>query len=159
MLFLFDSFFLIETPGIYLQLLLWTGLILIVTGILSVVVSYLIPSPEWITASGNLDQDIQIYNRMQECNVVTYMCKIIGFLIFCIGGILLTLSLLFSSCFTCSYRRQADDLLVNESWEYVDRTGRQSHMTSLASCTIQDAQVSEMLRQQISTDAVSATLI
>ncbi|BFZ16404.1 hypothetical protein BsWGS_19443 [Bradybaena similaris] len=141
------------------KLLTWAGLILIVMGILSVVVSYLIPSAEWITASGDLDQDVQIYNRMQECSVITYMCKIIGFLIFCIGGILLTMSLLFSSCFTCSYRRQPGDFLVIESCECVDRTGGQPQMTGPVSCTIQGAQVSEMLRQQIDTHAVSATLI
>ncbi|CAH1773392.1 unnamed protein product [Owenia fusiformis] len=84
------------TP-IWWKVFVWIGANLLVFGVIGIIVGYSIPQQPVI-----LDIDKQ-GNEIINRNAITYdfnldICKLVGLIIFCIGGLTLTIALIFPSC-------------------------------------------------------------
>lgn len=93
------------------QLFMWIGVILLLFGVMGILIGYLVPPRHvLIENSGDLIGEAYIDVRAQEYNTTLDMCKLIGLILFCIGGVTLALSLLFPSFLTryCEDEPNAD---------------------------------------------------
>ncbi|GAB1597457.1 neurensin-1-like [Argonauta hians] len=87
-------------PPIWWKIFLWLGANLLFFGIVGILVGYLVPQRKVIidinssTKIAMVDRDAERYNKMLD------VCKVIGLILFCAGGAIFSLSLLFPSFFT-----------------------------------------------------------
>uniref|UniRef100_A0A0B7A7T6 Uncharacterized protein n=1 Tax=Arion vulgaris TaxID=1028688 RepID=A0A0B7A7T6_9EUPU len=93
------------TP-IWWKLFMWIGVILLLFGVMGILIGYLVPPRHvLIESADDVNGEVYIDEKAQEYNTTLDMCKLIGLILFCIGGVTLALSLLFPSFLT----RYCDD--------------------------------------------------
>ena len=100
----------------------WIGANFLVFGILGVLVGYLVPQKDIIV--GSVDDHMDIIDRQAiRFNFNLDVCKLVGLVLFCIGGLTLTVALL-SPTFLNSYfeedRYPTEAFRVRVSNEYMD---------------------------------------
>ncbi|ESO94483.1 hypothetical protein LOTGIDRAFT_203912 [Lottia gigantea] len=84
-------------PPIWWKIFLWLGVNLLLFGVIGILVGYLVPPKDHLekvdedNAIAYVDRNAEAYNTTLD------MCKLIGLILFCVGGMTLALSLLFPS--------------------------------------------------------------
>ncbi|XP_050402177.1 neurensin-1 [Patella vulgata] len=87
-------------PPIWWKIFLWVGVNLLLFGVIGILVGYLVPPKNHLEKIDE-DNDIAYVDRNAEAyNTTLDMCKLIGLILFCVGGMTLALSLLFPSFFS-----------------------------------------------------------
>ncbi|XP_041360317.1 neurensin-1-like [Gigantopelta aegis] len=82
-------------PPIWWKIFLWVGVNLLLFGVIGILVGYLVPPKH---AFEQVDQVHAFVDRSAEAfNTTLNMCKLIGLILFCVGGLTLAMSLLFPS--------------------------------------------------------------
>ena len=87
-------------PRIWWKIFMWLGVNLLIFGIIGILVGYLVPQrPIFFkvdekTNEGFVDRSAMTFNTTLD------VCKLIGLILFCIGGITLAMALLFPSFLT-----------------------------------------------------------
>jgi len=82
--------------SIWWKVFVWIGANFLVFGIIGVLVGYLVPMRPIIV--GSLSENIEIVDREAiSYNFNLDVCKLVGLLLFCVGGLTLTVALLFPS--------------------------------------------------------------
>ncbi|XP_014662016.1 PREDICTED: neurensin-1-like [Priapulus caudatus] len=95
--------------SIWWKIGLWSGVNLVVFGLVAILVGYLVPQrPEVVDHQGYYDA---ISKNALRYNTNLDIFKLVGLIVFCIGGCLLAVSLLFPSFL---YQWCEDDLLASE---------------------------------------------
>ena len=81
--------------SIWWKVFVWIGANLLVFGIIGILVGYLVPQKPLIVDKGEqyqvLDKDAPYFNYNLD------VCKLVGLVIFCVGGLTLAVSLIFPS--------------------------------------------------------------
>ncbi|XP_059154406.1 neurensin-1-like isoform X2 [Physella acuta] len=97
------------TP-IWWKLFMWIGVTLLLFGVTGILIGYLVP-PRHVLIGDSLTGNAYVDQRAQEYNTTLDMCKLIGLILFCIGGVTLAMSLLFPSFLTryCDDEATCDD--------------------------------------------------
>ena len=75
---------------------MWVGVILLVFGVVSILLGYLVPPHQFLL---KIPGDSQAYvdTKAQVYNATLDMCKLTGLVLFCVGGATLAMALLFPS--------------------------------------------------------------
>jgi len=82
--------------SIWWKVFVWIGANFLVFGIIGVLVGYLVPMRPIIV--GSISENIEIVDREAiSYNFNLDVCKLVGLLLFCVGGLTLTIALLFPS--------------------------------------------------------------
>lgn len=85
-------------PPIWMKICIWTGVNLLLFGIIGILVGYLVPQKSVI--GGKLKDDgslAKIDHAAVQFNTTLDLFKLIGLILFCVGGVILALALLFPS--------------------------------------------------------------
>ncbi|XP_046328875.1 neurensin-1-like [Haliotis rufescens] len=84
-------------PPIWWKIFMWVGVNLLLFGVIGILVGYLVPPKHPLERVDEI-HDIAFVDRSAEAyNTTLDMCKLIGLILFCVGGITLAMSLLFPS--------------------------------------------------------------
>jgi len=82
--------------SIWWKVFVWIGANFLIFGIIGVLVGYLVPMRPIVV--GSLSENIEIVDREAiSYNFNLDVCKLVGLLLFCVGGLTLTVALLFPS--------------------------------------------------------------
>lgn len=82
--------------SIWWKVFVWIGANFLIFGIIGVLVGYLVPQKPIIV--GSIGQNIELINREAFAyNFNLDVCKLVGLVLFCVGGLTLTVALLFPS--------------------------------------------------------------
>ena len=82
--------------AIWWKVFVWIGVNLLVFGVIGVLVGYLVPHQPAMV--GELPDRVAVMDRHAiDFNFKLYICKLVGIVLFCVGGVTLTLALLFPS--------------------------------------------------------------
>ena len=82
--------------SIWWKIFVWIGVNFLIFGIIGVLVGYLVPEREIILGSVSDNEDIFDKSALSY-NFNLNVCKLVGLILFCIGGLTLTVALLFPS--------------------------------------------------------------
>lgn len=102
-------------PPIWWKISMWVGLNMLVFGIIGILVGYLVPQKPIFfkvdeeNSEGYLDRNAITFNTTLD------VCKLIGLILFCLGGITLAMALLFPSFMTsyCEEEITEENFKVN----------------------------------------------
>ncbi|KAK0068617.1 neurensin-1 [Biomphalaria pfeifferi] len=86
------------TP-IWWKLFMWIGVTLLLFGVIGILIGYLVPPRHVLIGDSDTGQ-AYIDQQAQEYNTTLDMCKLIGLIFFCVGGLTLAMALLFPSFLT-----------------------------------------------------------
>ncbi|CAL1546869.1 unnamed protein product [Lymnaea stagnalis] len=97
------------TP-IWWKLFMWIGVTLLLFGVIGILIGYLVP-PRHVLIGDSTSGDAYVDEKAQEYNTTLDMCKLIGLILFCVGGVTLAMALLFPSFLTryCDDEAPSDD--------------------------------------------------
>lgn len=84
-------------PPIWWKIFMWVGVNLLLFGVVGILVGYLVPPKKVIVGENKPAGEWYIDTSAKSYNTTLDMCKLIGLILFCIGGITLAMSLLFPS--------------------------------------------------------------
>ncbi|XP_076463182.1 uncharacterized protein LOC143295395 isoform X1 [Babylonia areolata] len=87
-------------PPIWWKVFMWVGVNLLLFGVVGILVGYLVPPKTVIVGENKPAGEWYIDTSAKSYNTTLDMCKLIGLVLFCIGGITLAMSLLFPSFLT-----------------------------------------------------------
>lgn len=92
----------------------WIGVNLMIFGVVGILVGYLVPRKPIIIETDSTNQILLVDKQANPHNTMLDMCKIIGLVLFCLGGTTLALALLFPSFLHqyCSEERYDDGIRV-----------------------------------------------
>lgn len=100
-------------PPIWWKIFMWVGVNLLLFGVVGILVGYLVP-PKTVVVGQNKPKELwYIDTSAKSYNAALDMCKLIGLILFCVGGVTLAMSLLFPSFLThyCDDDDPGDDNL------------------------------------------------
>ncbi|CAG2238970.1 neurensin-1-like [Mytilus galloprovincialis] len=87
-------------PPIWLKVCIWSGANLLLFGIVGILVGYTVPRKSMVTKLSE-DQNLgYIDHSAVSFNTTLDLCKLVGLILFCSGGIIFAMSLLFPSFLT-----------------------------------------------------------
>jgi hypothetical protein len=87
-------------PPIWWKIFMWVGVNLLLFGVVGILVGYLVP-PKTVVVGQDKPRELwYIDTSAKTYNVTLDMCKLIGLVLFCVGGVTLAMSLLFPSFLT-----------------------------------------------------------
>lgn len=98
-------------PPIWWKIFMWVGVNLLLFGVVGILVGYLVPPKTEIVGENKPAGEWYIDTSAKSYNTTLDMCKLIGLVLICIGGITLAMSLLFPSFFSHYCEDDADDVL------------------------------------------------
>ncbi|KAK7099656.1 neurensin-1-like [Littorina saxatilis] len=100
-------------PPIWWKIFMWVGVNLLLFGVVGILVGYLVPPKTVVVGENKPAGEWYIDTSAKNYNTTLDMCKLIGLVLFCIGGITLAMSLLFPSFLThyCDDDSSADDTM------------------------------------------------
>ena len=82
--------------SIWWKVFVWIGANFLIFGIIGVLVGYLVPQKPLVV--GSIGNNIELINRQAlSYNFNLDVCKLVGLVLFCVGGLTLTVALLFPS--------------------------------------------------------------
>lgn len=81
------------TP-IWWKIFMWVGVILLVFGVVSILVGYMVPPHQFLIKIPG-DSHAYVDTKAQVYNATLDMCKLTGLVLFCVGGATLAMALLF----------------------------------------------------------------
>ena len=87
-------------PPIWWKIFMWVGVNLLLFGVVGILVGYLVPPKTVIVGENKPAREWYIDTSAKSYNTTLDMCKLIGLVLFCVGGITLAMSLLFPSFLT-----------------------------------------------------------
>ena len=87
-------------PPIWWKIFMWVGVNLLLFGVVGILVGYLVPPKTVIVGENKPAGEWYIDTSAKSYNTTLDMCKLIGLVLFCVGGITLAMSLLFPSFLT-----------------------------------------------------------
>ena len=101
-----------KCTSVWWKVFVWIGANFLIFGILGVLIGYLVPQKPIII--GSAAQNVDIVDRQAIAfNFNLDVCKLVGLILFCIGGMTLTVALLFPSFL---YRYFEDDRYASEGF-------------------------------------------
>lgn len=87
-------------PPIWWKIFMWLGVNLLLFGVVGILVGYLVP-PKTVVVGQNKPKELwYIDTSAKSYNVTLDLCKLIGLILFCVGGLTLAMALLFPSFLT-----------------------------------------------------------
>lgn len=97
-------------PPIWWKVFMWIGVNLLVFGIIGILVGYLVPEKPIFSIIDKEKNEGYVNHGAVAFNTTLDVCKMVGLILFCVGGVTLAIALLFPS-FLTSYcdEEQADD--------------------------------------------------
>jgi hypothetical protein len=87
-------------PQIWWKIFMWLGVNLLVFGILGILVGYLVPQKSIFSKVDEENSEGYVDRSAMTFNTTLDVCKLIGLILFCIGGMTLAMALLFPSFLT-----------------------------------------------------------
>ena len=87
-------------PPIWWKVFMWVGVNLLIFGILGILVGYLVPQKPIFFKVDEENSEGFVDRHAMAFNTTLDVCKLIGLILFCIGGMTLAMALLFPSFLT-----------------------------------------------------------
>lgn len=98
-----------KCPQVLWKIFMWLGVNLLVFGILGILVGYLVPQKSIFSKVDEENSEGYVDRSAMAFNTTLDVCKLIGLILFCIGGMTLALALLFPSFLTSYCDEDAAD--------------------------------------------------
>ncbi|XP_033737266.1 neurensin-1-like [Pecten maximus] len=100
-------------PPIWLKVCVWCGVNLLLFGMIGILVGYFVPQKPIIRKLIHGENVAMVDHRAMSYNAVLDLCKLVGLILFCTGGVLLASALLLPSILTsrCSCEDDCDDAI------------------------------------------------